>query len=81
MIYKDSRFWSSSSFELQLAFVHVVKAAQYIVLSQVLDSSLKSAENRHFDINICIANLNPNRSRSQRLRLRLRYDIPNYQVK
>jgi len=61
MVYKDGRFWSSSSFKLQLAFTHVLKCS--IVWSQVLNSILKSVENRHFDINICIANLNKNRQK------------------
>jgi len=55
-----SRLWSSSSFKLQLPFTHILMQCS-IVLLQVLNSILKSVENRHFDINI--VNLNQNRQK------------------
>jgi len=76
MVYKDgSGHRSLSSFSSHSLMF------SGIVLSQVLNSILKSVEDRHFDINIYNANLNQNILRNQRLCLRLRYDIPNYKVK
>jgi len=59
MVYKDGRFWPSLSFELQLAFAHVLRQCS-ILLSRVLNSILKpdSKTGILILIFISIANLN-----------------------